>query len=223
MKVLIADDEKALLTFLEKGLSAEGIECTTVNDLHDLIGEIAFFKPDVIVLDRMFGFEDSVLKLADIKQLGNPMVILLTALDDTDDKIEGLTLGADDYLCKPFDFDELIARINALYRRKDANLNASLNQISVGSLTLLTGERLVLVEEKEITASKIEFDLLLYLAKNQNKVMNRERILSRVWQLNSDPQTNVVDVYISKIRKKISHSDVTIQTLRGNGYRLSLN
>ncbi len=223
MKVIVADDENQLLMFLVRGLTAEGIECKPVNILSELISEIETFQPDVIVLDRMFGFDDSLSILPKIKRFGNPMVILLTALDETDDKIEGLLKGADDYLCKPFDFDELLARINALFRRKNPTPGLYNNQtISIGDVNILLNERLVEINEEEISMSKIEFDLLHYLVKNQNKVLNRERILSRIWQMNSDPQTNIVDVYISKLRKKLEQSDVFIQTLRGNGYRLSL-
>jgi len=148
---------------------------------------------------------------------------MLTALDEVSERVKGLEMGADDYLCKPFDFDELLARITALRRRMSAPQQASQNTIKLGNLELALQERIVSVNGEELALTKIEFELLLYFAENQNKVLSRERILSRVWQTYSDPNTNIIDVYVSRLRKKIKREPrLSIQTLRGNGYRLAL-
>ena len=224
MNILLADDEKPLLNFLSRGLRAEGFECTSLHELHEVLPFIKKNTPQIVVLDRLFGSQDSISILESIKALPNPpMVLMLTALDEVSERVKGLEMGADDYLCKPFDFDELLARISALKRRMNAPQQASQNTITLGNLELALQERIVSVNGEELALTKIEFELLLYFAENQNKVLSRERILSRVWQTYSDPNTNIIDVYVSRLRKKIEREPrLSIQTLRGNGYRLVL-
>ncbi|MDP5033075.1 MAG: response regulator transcription factor [Paraglaciecola sp.] len=222
MNILLADDEKPLLHFLAKGLRAEGYECAEVNELHEVLPWIRKHAPKVVVLDRLFGSQDSVTILGAIKALPNaPMVLMLTALDEVSERVAGLQKGADDYLCKPFDFDELLARIKALSRRSDPAVPTQQTSLHFGSLTLALDQRIALLNDVELSVTKIEFELLLYLIENKQKVLSRERILSRVWQTQSDPNTNIVDVYISRLRRKLEGDPkITIQTLRGNGYRL---
>ena len=152
------------------------------------------------------------------------MMLMLTALDEVSERVKGLQKGADDYLCKPFDFDELLARVSALGRRYSHESQSEPNCLSLGSLNIYTDQRIAKLGKKELALTKIEYDLLLYLSQNRDKVLSRERILNRVWQMHSDPHTNVIDVYISKLRKKLDDDlSIVIQTLRGNGYRLTLS
>ncbi|MGK0305528.1 MAG: DNA-binding response OmpR family regulator [Gammaproteobacteria bacterium] len=224
MTILLADDERPLLNFLERGLRAEGYECSTLSELHEVLPYISKNTPEIVVLDRLFGSEDSLTIVEAIKALPSPpMILILTALDDVSERVNGLQKGADDYLCKPFDFDELLARIAALRRRADKSAPSPRNTLGIGSLELAMDERIARINGTEISLTKLEFELLVYLTENQKKVLSRERILSRVWQTKSDPQTNIVDVYISRLRRKLEDDPkITIQTLRGNGYRLSL-
>lgn len=224
MNILLADDEKPLLNFLERGLRAEGHECSTLSALHEVLPFINKHTPDIVVLDRLFGSEDSLTIVEAIKALpSSPMILMLTALDEVTERVNGLHKGADDYLCKPFDFDELLARIAALQRRAVKSSLPSRQTLSIGSLELAIDERIALLKGSEISLTKIEYELLVYLTENQSKVLSRERILSRVWQTKSDPHTNIVDVYISRLRRKLEGDpQITIQTLRGNGYRLGL-
>jgi two-component system response regulator PrrA len=224
MNILLADDEKPLLNFLERGLRSEGYVCATLSELHEVLPYIRKHNPKIVVLDRLFGHEDSLSIVEAIKALPSPpMILMLTALDEVSERVNGLKKGADDYLCKPFDFDELLARITALRRRVDSTVHSQKESLSMGSLEILLDERIVLLKGTEVSLTKIEYELLLYLIENQKKVMSRERILSRVWQTQSDPQTNIVDVYISRLRRKLDGDQLlTIQTLRGNGYRLGL-
>lgn len=224
MTILLADDERPLLNFLERGLRAEGYECCTLSELHEVLPYISKNTPEIVVLDRLFGSEDSLTIVEAIKALPSPpMILILTALDDVSERVNGLQKGADDYLCKPFDFDELLARIAALRRRADKSAQSPRNTLGIGSLELAMDERIARINGIEISLTKLEFELLVYLTENQKKVLSRERILSRVWQTKSDPQTNIVDVYISRLRRKLEgDSKITIQTLRGNGYRLGL-
>jgi DNA-binding response OmpR family regulator len=147
---------------------------------------------------------------------------MLTALDDVGERVKGLQKGADDYLCKPFDFDELLARITALRRLLGTQDESTQDSLHYGGLELLLEERIARLNGVELILTKIEYELLSYLTNNAKKVLSRERILSRVWQTHRDPQTNIVDVYISRLRKKLdSDPKITIQTLRGAGYRFS--
>jgi two-component system response regulator PrrA len=235
MNIVVADDEKPLLKFLTRGLIAEGYICNSTNELHEVLPNIRKLSPEVVVLDRLFGSEDSLSIVPSIKSLPSPpMVLMLTALDEVTERVKGLTEGADDYLCKPFDFDELLARITALGRRSSGNADPGNNLLTVGNLVLNTDQRIAHLKDnahpkkeaqlknEEITLTKIEFELLHYLMENVDKVLSRERILSRVWQTQSDPHTNIIDVYISRLRKKLeADAKLSIQTLRGNGYRFS--
>jgi two-component system, OmpR family, response regulator len=223
MRILIADDEKALLNFLERGLRAEGYDCVCANQLHDVTVLVQKHQPDVVILDRLFGDEDSLGILADLRRKApQVMILLLTALDEVSDRVAGLKQGADDYLCKPFDFEELLARITSLARRKGGNAPPEQSALVIEQLRIDRENRLAFVHDEELLLTKIEFDLLLYFAENQGKVLSRERILNRVWGSQSDPLTNIVDVYISRLRQKIDapHGESLIQTLRGNGYRM---
>lgn len=221
MKILIADDERPLLRFISRGLTAEGYECVEEEQLHNLVTRIKQESPAIAVLDRMFGEDDSVELLPTIKAMPNaPMILLLTAIDDVKARVTGLNQGADDYLCKPFDFDELLARITALSRRT-STIQVEPG-ITVGNLKIDSESRIATLAGQELTLTKLEYDLLYYFAENADKVLSRERILSRVWRSHSDPLTNVVDVYISRLRQKLApDASLSIQTLRGNGYRLS--
>lgn len=223
MNILLADDEKPLLRFLERGLRSEGYTCTSLHQLHEVLPFIKKNAPQIVILDRLFGSEDSLTIVSAVKALPNPpMVLMLTALDEVSERVKGLEMGADDYLCKPFDFDELLARVSALGRRMGAPQQAQQNTINIGSLELALQERIALLGGEELSLTKIEFELLLYMTENQSKVLSRERILSRVWQTYSDPNTNIVDVYISRLRKKLEGDpEISIQTLRGNGYRMA--
>ncbi len=223
--ILVADDEKPLANFLLRGLKAEGYACSSVHVLHDLVPCLRQTRPEILILDRMFDNEDSIDVLSTIKSLPDaPMVLMLTALDEVSNRVEGLTAGADDYLCKPFDFEELLARVVALerlYSKANGIVEAEDESLTLANLNINCEQRLVFLFEQEISLTRIEFDLLQYLVENKNKVVTRERILSRVWNTNIDPQTNVVDVYISRLRKKLEDDDrIVIETLRGNGYRL---
>ncbi|HCB08457.1 MAG TPA: DNA-binding response regulator, partial [Alteromonas sp.] len=194
MKILIADDELSLVNFLYRGLTAEGFECIKETALHNLVDLAKREQPDLLVLDRMFGEDDSVEILPALKQLSHgPMVLLLSALDDIVEKVTGLDKGADDYLCKPFDFDELLARVNALGRRHRSQPDKAPRQLSFANLQLDLESKLASITRdgntEELTLTNIEFNLLSYFIESQNKVLTRERILSRVWQSNTDPLT----------------------------------
>lgn len=225
MKILLADDEQALLNFLERGLRTEGHECLSTTRLHEVSVLARQHMPDVIILDRLFDEEDSLQILEDLRRkVPGAMILLLSALDEVSERVAGLKQGADDYLCKPFDFEELLARIESLARRAGEKVQREQPPLAIGLLRLDRDSRLAFRDEQELVLTRIEFDLLLYFVENRGKVLSRERILNRVWDSQSDPLTNIVDVYVSRLRQKIDtpQDESLIQTLRGNGYRMRL-
>ena len=161
MNILLADDEVPLLNFLSRGLKAEGYTCTSLHELHEVLPSIKKNAPQIVILDRLFGAADSLSILESIKTLPNPpMVLMLTALDEVPERVKGLEMGADDYLCKPFDFDELLARVLALKRRMNAPQQTVPPTIRVGNLELALQERIALLNGEELALTKIELSLI---------------------------------------------------------------
>ncbi|MEO1028386.1 MAG: response regulator transcription factor [Pseudomonadota bacterium] len=178
---------------------------------------------DVILLDLMLrGIQgQDVCRKLRARKSKTP-ILMLTALDSPEEKVNGLKMGADDYLAKPFEFDELIARVEALHRRATGYISdASENVLASGSLTFDRSSLQVTLDGTEIELSKKERDLLLLFLTNTGRVLSRERILNSVWGLNADPLTNVVDVYVGRLRRKIGAEGERIVTLRNVGYRMS--
>ena len=224
MQVLVIEDEKRVAEFICKGLRVEGYFCEQANDGQTGLAMVKSQVFDVIILDRMLPDIDGINVLKQIRQQGiETPVLFLTALDDVEEKVHGLRSGGDDYLTKPFDFDELLARIDALARRASGKATDAEDSITLGDVIINLTHRSVHCEDQLIKLTALEYDLLIYLAKSRGRVLSRERILNAVWQLNSDPLTNVVDVYINRLRKKLDQDpqNSLIQTLRGVGYRLN--
>lgn len=170
MKILIADDELPLLSFLKRGLESEGYEVVSEHDVHNLIASISREVPQIAVLDRMFGNIDSLILLQSIKRLPSPpMVLLLTAMDDVSDRVDGLRQGADDYLCKPFDFEELLARVQALGRRASQVIPLTDDMLRCGSLTFSREERIVRCASDELQLTRLEYDVLIFFRRECRK------------------------------------------------------
>ena len=221
MNILLIEDEARVADFIRRGLSAEGWNVDHASD-----GEIGLEYAqstmyNVILLDLMLPGLQGQDVCRKLRARGNTTpILMLTALDALDEKVEGLRMGADDYLPKPFDFDELVARTEALNRRA-TGYQRSTSVVSVGSITFDKESMLVTVAGVEITLSKKERDLLALFMSNVGRVLSRERILNSVWGMNEDPLTNVVDVYVGRIRRKIGEEGERIVTLRNVGYRMS--
>ena len=223
MKVLVVEDDDRIVEFLRPGLSAEGFQVEVVQDGEaglDAGRDGAF---DVIVLDLMLPKLDGreVCRRLRADRVKTP-ILMLTALDTTEDIVRGLRFGADDYLTKPFAFDELVARVEALSRRGDSG-EVALRTLQIADLTF---DREALVVEragKRIELTSLEYALLEFLMVEAGKVVSRARILDNVWGTSKDPLTNVVDVYIRRLREKIDQDfdPPLIKTIRGRGYRLS--
>jgi len=219
MKILIVEDEERLASFLFRGLKAEGYFCDVATDGEKALQTCLSGDYDLVILDRMLPKKDGMYVLTKIKEKKpETKVLMLTALDDTEDRILGLRSGADDYLGKPFDFEELLARIEALSRRFSQHAEDLLKS---GDVVMDVDQRLVWKNNIVVKMTQMEFDLLRYFLTNQGKVLSREKILSRVWSNSEDPMTNIVDVYIRRIRVQLNDDGSFIETVRGVGYRVS--
>lgn len=223
MNVLLIEDEARVANFIRRGLAAEGWNVDHASDGETGVIHASEEDYDVILLDLMLpGIQgqDVCRKLRARKNI--TPILMLTALDAAEEKVEGLRIGADDYLPKPFEFDELVARIEALRRRAKDYQNEGHGAIMrMGSLSYDRTSMQAHVNGKEIELSKKERDLLVLFMSNVGRVLSRERILNAVWGLNEDPLTNVVDVYVGRIRRKIGEEGSRIVTLRNVGYRMT--
>jgi heavy metal response regulator len=220
MRALVIEDDAAIRRFLKKGLREASFAVDAAED--GAVGhEMACVeKYDIIILDLMLPGKEGLSVLRDLRESGDTTpVICLTARDAVEDRVEGLDLGADDYLSKPFSFAELLARIRALLRRGRAVVNSP---IKVADLTIDLLAHSVERAGKRIDLSAREYALLEYMARHVGEVLARTMILEHVWDMNQDPLTNIVDVHINRLRKKIDHGfgQPLIHTIRGVGYVL---
>ena len=197
MKILIVEDEERLASFLFRGLKAEGYFCDVATDGEKALQTCLSGDYDLVILDRMLPKKDGMYVLTKIKEKKpETKVLMLTALDDTEDRILGLRSGADDYLGKPFDFEELLARIEALSRRFSQHAEDLLKS---GDVVMDVDQRLVWKNNIVVKMTQMEFDLLRYFLTNQVKVLSREQILSRAWSKCTHPITNIVHESIRRI------------------------
>lgn len=218
MKILVIEDEKKIASFIRKGLEEQGFSVTVSNNGDDgyLLARAQPF--DVIILDIMLPGRDGLSILRNLREQKNVVpVIMLTARSEMNEKVEGLNLGADDYITKPFYMEELIARVQAIARRGGGD---KLNILQSGDLTVNLVSREVKRGGKKIELTPREFSLLEYIMRSPGRVFTRTQILEHVWGYDFDPQTNIVDVCVQRVRKKIFDEDNRlIETVRGVGYR----
>ena len=220
MKLLIVEDEPNLLSILRKGLSETNNEVTAALDGTTALDMIQNHNFDVIILDIMLPDTNGIEICRRMRAAKNfTPVLLLTALGTTENIVNGLNSGADDYLVKPFKFTELDARINALARRSNQEHTPN-DQIVIEDLKIDGRSKSVTRNGDVVQLTAKEFKLLYYLAKNSEMIMSREKILDNVWDINFDMNTNVVDVYINYLRKKIDkpYQNKLIHTIKGLGY-----
>ncbi|HPR34325.1 MAG TPA: response regulator transcription factor [Anaerolineaceae bacterium] len=219
-RILIIDDESSIHNVLSAYLKAEGYEFKSAYDGPEGLEIARSFKPDIIVLDVMLPGMDGIELLAKLRRESNVYVIMLTARSEETDKIVGLSVGADDYLTKPFSPRELVARIKAALRRLQ-NPTDSVGERTVFSFAHLRidiAARRVWVDDNLIDLTSIEFDILLVLAQHQSMVLSREQLLEKIWGYDYFGDTRVVDVHIGHIRQKLGNESL-IETIRGVGYR----
>lgn len=224
MQILVVEDDKRISDFLIKGLEENGYLVTLCRSAEEVIANYLNIAWDLLIIDIMLPGMDgrqlvSTLRYKDCRA----PVLMLSALNTVQDKVDSLDIGADDYLTKPFHFDELLSRIKALTRRSQIGFDVKKSQcIQIGSLMIDKDQYKVFDRGQEVELSPREFKLLMYLVENQNKAVSRIQILNAVWGINFDNQTNVVDVYISYVRNKVEKNQKYIFTVKGVGYLFKL-
>lgn len=220
MNILLIEDDSRISEFIIKGLGEHGHTVVLSTSGEEARERIQSDTWDIILMDIMLPGIDGVQLTKLIRyQRNHTPILVLSALDGTNDKVNALDSGADDYLVKPFHFRELISRINALVRRKKFNEMVTSSVYQCANLTINVDEYAVYLDHKRVELSPKEYKLLLYLFEHKNKVQPRTRILNAVWGIDYDNNTNVVDVYISYLRAKLENGGIKfIQTVKGAGY-----
>jgi two-component system, OmpR family, alkaline phosphatase synthesis response regulator PhoP len=217
--ILIADDERNIVQLVKIYLGNEGFRVETASDGQEALEKARRFRPDLVILDIMMPRLDGLEVCRRLRKESNVPVIMLTARTDDIDKIVGLELGADDYVTKPFNPRELVARVKAVLRRTQAPHDQDVT-LDVGNIHIDPARREVRVGGHEIHLRNKEFELLAALAQERGRVLTREALLSRVWGYEYLGDSRTVDVHVTWLRDKLSDATAQIQTVRGVGYKL---
>ncbi|MDB5236906.1 MAG: Two-component system, OmpR family, response regulator [Parcubacteria group bacterium] len=224
MRILIVEDEAKLAEALKKGLELKGFTVDWLSDSEKARTRIMLYRDeyDLILLDLMLPGIDGATICRDVRAEGvTTPIIILTARDETEQKVDLLNLGADDYIAKPFSFDEVVARMNAVLRRPSETLPTTLK---VRDIELDPGKHTVKKDGKEIALTLKEFSLLEFFMRHPNEALKREQVLDHVWSFDFPAFSNVLDVHMKNLRKKLDDydsSDPLFETIRGIGYRLN--
>ncbi len=220
MKILLIEDDVQVQSYIVKGLQEAGHTLDVSGDGKEGLVLAISHSYDVIILDRMLPSLDGLTLLKTLRGSDNQTpVLILSALGEVDDRVKGLHAGGDDYLVKPFAFVELMARIDVLGKRSQNKSDNKVTSLAVADLTVDLLSRKVVRAGETIELQTREFSLLEYLLRNKEKIVTRTMLLEAVWDYHFDPQTNVIDVHISRLRKKINDKKgEIIQTVRGAGY-----
>lgn len=219
MRLLVAEDEKKIAGFVRKALEEQGYSVDLAHDGDQAFNFATTQSYDLLVLDIMLPGRDGLSILRSLRERHNTVpVILLTARSELEERLEGLNLGADDYLTKPFFVEELVARVQALLRRASGE---KLSLLQAGDLVVNLITREVRVGERAVELTSREFGLLEYLMRSPGRVYTRTQILEHVWSYDFDTNTNLIDVYVQRLRKKLDPSGdlELVETIRGVGYR----
>ena len=215
-KILLVEDEENIASFVKMELEYEGYKVEVCDDGVKGLELSMENEYDLILLDLMLPKLNGLEVCRRLRKVKNTPIIMLTARDDVMDKVTGFQTGADDYVSKPFAIEELLARIEALLRRVNAN-KPVLNKLEFNDISIDMDARIVMQDGEEINLTTKEYELLVELMKNKNKVLSRESLLENIWGYDYEAETNVIDVYIRHLRSKLKN-DGYIQTVRGIGY-----
>ena len=217
LRILVVEDEPQIANFLRVGLGYEGFSVAVAEDGYGALAELKRFKPQLVILDLMLPGIDGMELAKRMREDSGLMIIMLTARDQVEDRIAGLRAGADDYLVKPFDFEELVARIHAVTRRR---LSPEAGILKAGPITLDQERHLVTLNGSAVELTVKEYDLLLLFLRHVGRVLSRRFILDQVWGHEFYDENNV-EVYVRYLRRKLGDSEHhLIETVRGVGYRL---
>jgi len=217
MRVLVVDDEKMIADNIKRHLKREGYAIDVCYDGVEALQYSEQTEYDVIVLDIMLPKLDGLSVLQTLKRHRNPAkVLLLSAKSTVSDRVKGLDYGADDYMIKPFSLEELSARIRALTRRQNDDVSDS--KLQIRDLILDTNAKIAIINDKKVSLTAKEYAVLEYLMLNKGVVISRDRLLEHIWSYDYDGASNIIDVYIRTLRKKLGNGNEYIETLRGIGY-----
>ena len=222
MKILIVDDEPAIIDLIKINLELEGFE--TISAVNGKLGvDLAKSeKPDLVILDIMMPVMDGFESAKYIRELNIP-IIMLTAKNTMADKLEGLETGADDYITKPFDARELVARIKTVLRRTNNIDKQDSPEVLAGPIVMNLESRIVYIDEKQVNLTPKEYDLLRLFCENQRKVFSREQILEQVWNFEFYGDSRTVDIHIQRLRKKLGKYGDFIKTVFSIGYKFEVS
>lgn len=220
MKLLVVEDEVPTLAFLKRGLTEEGFAVDVAADARTAEEHIALYEYDAVLLDVMLPGGDGFSLCGRWREAGlTAPILFLTARDDVADRVRGLNLGGDDYLIKPFAFEELLARVRALLRRGQTGGGALLR---LEDMEIDTAKRTVVYRAEAISLTAREYQMLEYFAYHAGQVITRTQLWEHVWESGSEPDSNVVDVYVRYLRNKLGRRPDILKTVRGMGYVLDL-
>lgn len=223
IKVLVVDDEVSISSAIAYALQREGYTVETAGDGLEALEKVAVFKPDVMVLDVMMPKMNGYEVCRKLDENNRPAVMLLTVKNDIVDKVLGLELGADDYMTKPFDIREVVARVKALYRRRQIETpdqaSSKEGRIELGGIMIELLSRTVKIDGQLLDLTPKEFDLLALLAQHPDRVYTREALLEQVWEMDFAGGTRTVDIHVQRLRKKLGDWQGLIQTVYGIGYK----
>lgn len=221
-KILIVEDDNKIARFVELELKHEGYETETANDGRTGLQKALQPEVDLVLLDLMLPELSGIEVCRRVRQESQVPIIMLTAKGDVTDKVAGLDMGANDYMTKPFAIEELLARIRVALKPRSTETEKELNQYVYGPLRMDLASRQLTIRGENVVITKKEFDLLAFLLKNKNRAVDREELLSAVWDYDYAGDTNVVDVYVRYLRQKVEeqYSLHLIETVRGVGYMI---
>ena len=227
MKILVVDDEKSIVNLIRMTLEIEGYKVIISMNGMDAVHKFQYDKPDLVILDIMLPDISGHEVIKKFQEINDEIpVIMLTAYSQINDKLLGLQLGADDYITKPFNSTELVLRIKAItkrIRKKGSNsINKNDNEINIKGIRIIKDERKIIIDGQEISTTYKEFDTLLLMMENINKVFTRQKLLERVWGYEYEGSTRAVDILIKRLRTKMGDYAECLKTVYGVGYKLEL-
>ena len=218
----IADDEKNIRELVKCFLENQGYEVETFSNGDDLFKRYKEKNADMIILDVIMPGTDGVEICRQIRQIANVPIIILSAKDSEEDRIKGISVGGDDYLTKPFSPIELVARVQALFRRISMDKVEKVEKVTFGNIKIDVTKKQAYVDDEEIALTPLEFDFLKYLIQKNNQAISREELLKEVWKIAYDIDTRATDDTVKRLRRKIADSNVEIKTVWGYGFKMAL-
>ncbi|MCJ7967407.1 response regulator transcription factor [Lachnospiraceae bacterium NSJ-171] len=220
--IYIADDEKNIRELVKCFLENQGYEVETFSNGDDLFKRYKEKNADMIILDVIMPGTDGVEICRQIRQIANVPIIILSAKDSEEDRIKGISVGGDDYLTKPFSQIELVARVQALFRRISMDKVEKVEKVTFGNIKIDVTKKQAYVDDEEIALTPLEFDFLKYLIQKNNQAISREELLKEVWKIAYDIDTRATDDTVKRLRRKIADSNVEIKTVWGYGFKMAL-